>query len=77
MEAAIGAARGALRIRVLDAAAWFAYLLSDYAAAVAWMQESVDLKRATGDQRGLARRLNLLSHYRHVEGEAGPAGASW
>jgi predicted ATPase/DNA-binding XRE family transcriptional regulator len=71
LEAAIGAARGALRIRVLDAAAWFAYLLSDYAAAVAWMQESVDLKRATGDQRGLARRLNLLSHYRHVEGEAG------
>jgi predicted ATPase/DNA-binding XRE family transcriptional regulator len=71
LEAAIGAAGGALRIRVLDAAAWFAYLLSDYAAAVAWMQESVDLKRATGDQRGLARRLNLLSHYRHVEGEAG------
>jgi predicted ATPase/DNA-binding XRE family transcriptional regulator len=71
LEAAIGAARGALRIRVLDAAAWFAYLLSDYPAAVAWMQESVDLKRATGDQRGLARRLNLLSHYRHVEGDAG------
>ena len=74
LEAAVGPARGALRVRVLDATAWFAYLQSDYGAAVAWMQESVDLKRATGDQRGLARRLNLLGLYRFADGEVGPAG---
>ena len=60
LEAAVGPARGALCVRVLDAAAWFAYLQGDYPAAVVWMQESVDRKRATGDQRGLARRINLL-----------------
>ena len=69
LEAALASARGALRVRVLDAAAWFAYLQGDYRAAVAWIQESADAKRAAGDEQGMARRLNLLGLYRMAQGE--------
>ena len=55
LEAALASARGSLRVRVLDAAAWFAYLQGDYRAAVAWIQESADAKRAAGDEQGMAR----------------------
>ncbi len=69
LEAALASARGALRVRVLDAAAWFAYLQGDYRAAVAWIQESADAKHAAGDEQGMARRLNLLGLYRMAQGE--------
>ena len=69
LEAALPRARGRLRNRVLDAAAWFAYVQGDYDGAVAWAQESADLKRAEGDERGMARRLNNLAGYQLGRGE--------
>jgi hypothetical protein len=69
VEAELPRARGRLRNRLLDAAAWFAYVQGDYDAAVAWAEESTELKRAEGDERGMARRLNNLAGYRLGRGE--------
>jgi len=69
MEAALPRVRGRLRNRVLDAAAWFAFVQGDYGRAVAWTQESANLKRAEGDERGMAWRLNYLGAYHVASGE--------
>jgi predicted ATPase/transcriptional regulator with XRE-family HTH domain len=69
LEAALPAARGVLKIRILDASAGFAYLQGNYGAAVARGQQSVDARRAAGDERGLARRLNLLGIHAVANGE--------
>jgi len=71
VEAALAAARDTMRVRILDAAAWFAYLQGDYGSAVARAAESVELKRAAGAGRGLGRRLNLLGLYRIADGDVG------
>jgi predicted ATPase len=73
LEAALPSARGALRVRVLDLSCRFAYRRGDYALAVMRKQESADIKRAEGDERGTASRLSELGLYRICQGEI-PAG---
>ena len=69
LEAALPSARGALRVRVLDLTCRFAYRLGDYALAAMRKQESADIKRAEGDERGVASRLSELGLYRICQGE--------
>jgi predicted ATPase len=73
LEAALPSARGALRVRVLDLSCRFAYRRGDYALAAMRKQESADIKRAEGDERGTASRLSELGLYRICQGEI-PAG---
>jgi len=63
LEAVLPSARGAWRVRVLDLSCRFAYRRGDYALATMRKQESADIKRAEGDERGMAYRLSELGLY--------------
>jgi predicted ATPase/class 3 adenylate cyclase len=52
--------RTAVRAKVLTGAGHIAHNLSDYAAAHAFFEESLTIRRACGDQRGIAAALNDL-----------------
>jgi non-specific serine/threonine protein kinase len=71
LEAALGLARDGLRAEILRQTASFAFRRGDYALALARMQESIDIKRAAGDERGAAQGLNLLGLYRICVAEPG------
>ena len=62
LEAALASAHGDLRADVLRQTASFAFRRGDYPLALARMQESTDMKRAAGDERGMGGRLNLLGN---------------
>ena len=69
LEAVLPSARGAWRVRVLDLSCRFAYRRGDYALATMRKQESADIKRAEGDERGMAYRLSELGLYRICQGD--------
>jgi len=71
LEAVLPSARGALRTRVLDKACRFAFRQGDYALAAARIQESAEIKRAEGDELGMAHRNSQLGLYRICQGEPG------
>jgi len=71
LEAALASAQGGLRAEILRQTASFAFRRGAYGLALVRMQESIDIKRAAGDERGAALGLNLLGLYRICVGEPG------
>jgi predicted ATPase len=69
LEAALASAQGSLRAEILQLTATFAGRRGDYALALARMEESTDIKRATGDEHGVARGLNFVGLYQVCIGE--------
>jgi predicted ATPase/class 3 adenylate cyclase len=67
--AASAAPQTAVRAKALDAAGRLALLQWDHAAARAFMEQSLALKRALGDERGVARSLYDLGMVMQLQGD--------
>lgn len=69
------AAPASVRAEALSAAGNLAYISSDFAAATTFLEESLRLRRALSDARGVALSLHNLGRVAHYQRELDRAGA--
>jgi non-specific serine/threonine protein kinase len=67
--ASTGAVPAPLRAQVLNALGWLALHLGAFDAAVEWLEEEVELRRAVGDRLGLAQALHGLAAIAEYRGD--------